>query len=169
MADTCDSSGTCSQDAQTFKGTYFHHFMLFCAPLAGDTVGQHSELCSSYLPWLERNAAGAFSTRNDTGDYGMWWGPFETNATVGNPWPQPPYGSTDYRNDVELLTGRIWGWNGTSIDGGGMALVQPGYHQHRGNDTDVNDRGLGRTVETQGGAVAVFDALYAVVKGTSGY
>ena len=115
MADQCDSSGSCSQDEQTFKGVYFHHLMLFCAPLPyGSTTTildtQHKGLCSQYQSWIQSNAAGAYSTRNAAGDYGSWW-------------------------------------SGTD---------------------EVNSSGRGRTVETQGGAVSVFNALYAAAANSSG-
>ncbi|SPQ17778.1 75533aa5-2bb4-43cd-8013-0b6371e8e8a7 [Thermothielavioides terrestris] len=32
LEEACDASGTCSQDAQTFKGIWMHHFAAFCAP-----------------------------------------------------------------------------------------------------------------------------------------
>ena len=115
MADSCDSTGGCSQDDQTFKGAYFHHLMLFCAPLPyGSTTTildtQHRQLCSNYERWIQSNAAAAFSTRNSTGDYGSSWA---------------------------------------------------------GSD-EINSSGRGRTVETQGGAVSVFNALYAVSSNSSG-
>ena len=117
IADTCDANATCSQDDQTFKGVYFHHLMLFCAPLPyGSTTTiletQHAQLCGNYESWIQNNAAAAFSTQNATGDFGGFWGPF----------------------------------NGS---------------------TDVNSEGRGRTVETQGGAVSVFNALYAVMTNSS--
>jgi hypothetical protein len=34
LQDICDVDGTCSQDAQTFKGIFFHQLTLFCNPLA---------------------------------------------------------------------------------------------------------------------------------------
>ncbi|KAI9712450.1 MAG: hypothetical protein M1820_001663 [Bogoriella megaspora] len=175
LADTCDAPGNCSQDAQTFKGAYFHHLMLFCSPLlygsstaALDT--QHAQLCANYTGWIERNAAAAFSTRNATGNYGMWWGPF--NSSLGsvatgsfgvNRWsaPHQPEGAVDYRNDARILSNMPWGkqnFHGSTYEGG-MRRVEV-----NGTGGDVNDRGRGRTVETQGGAVALFNALLAVSK-----
>ncbi|KAI9685131.1 MAG: hypothetical protein M1822_004718 [Bathelium mastoideum] len=117
LADTCDHNATCSQDDQAFKGVYFHHFMLFCAPLPyGSTTTileqQHAELCGSYEPWVQNNAAAAFSTRNATGDFGGTWA--SSNGSI-----------------------------------------------------DINGLGRGRTVETQGGAVSVFNALYAAMVNSS--
>ncbi|KAF2229786.1 glycoside hydrolase family 76 protein, partial [Viridothelium virens] len=114
MADTCDSDGSCSQDEQTFKGAYFHHLMLFCAPLPYGSIAtilenQHAQLCGNYSQWIQINAAGAYSTKNSSGDFGGAWGA----------------------------------------------------------SADVNGLGRGRTVETQGGAISVFNTLYAVISNSS--
>ncbi|KAI5297981.1 atp2, beta subunit of the F1 sector of mitochondrial F1F0 ATP synthase, partial [Ascosphaera pollenicola] len=102
MEDSCDSEGTCSQDSQTFKGAFWHHFTEFCRPLYSATEErmmfalfpnvsvdaeaaralegmraaflQHQRTCSSYFPWIKRNAHAAMATRDYEGKFGMWWG-----------------------------------------------------------------------------------------------
>ncbi|KAI5295045.1 hypothetical protein KEM52_002507 [Ascosphaera acerosa] len=101
MEDACDSDGTCSQDSQTFKSVFWHHFTEFCRPLylneesillaqypnittdADDANAleerrarfmQHQRTCSAYLPWIRHNAQAALATRNEDGKFGMWWG-----------------------------------------------------------------------------------------------
>ncbi|KAI5289785.1 hypothetical protein KEM54_003220 [Ascosphaera aggregata] len=101
MEDRCDSSGKCSQDSQTFKSVFWHHFTEFCRPLyvteesilhtffpnvsadAGAAAAledrraafmQHQRTCSTYLPWIKHNANAAMATKNKEGKFGMWWG-----------------------------------------------------------------------------------------------
>ncbi|KAK3899234.1 hypothetical protein C8A05DRAFT_18303 [Staphylotrichum tortipilum] len=92
LEEACDVRGTCSQDAQTFKGIWMHHFASFCAAdaLDGKHVRyadntemseavlarireRHGEGCRRYLPWLRRNARAAMGTRDGKGLFGMWW------------------------------------------------------------------------------------------------
>lgn len=97
LEDACDAPGDCSQDGQTFKGIFFHHFTEFCRPQrpqeerflmqarrqagadheANDWTGvyrQHQDRCREYGPWVEHNAQAALKTRNERGLFGMWWG-----------------------------------------------------------------------------------------------
>ncbi|KAK4129645.1 glycoside hydrolase family 76 protein [Parathielavia appendiculata] len=88
LEDACDVSGTCSQDAQTFKGIWMHHFATFCSPTALQQIHPHTKLddtakaairarhasaCRRYIPWLRRNARAAMGTRDARGLFGMWW------------------------------------------------------------------------------------------------
>jgi hypothetical protein len=57
LEDACDVSGTCSQDAQTFKGVWMHHFAGFCAPGA---LGRRPSFVRS-------EAAAAAATGRDAG------------------------------------------------------------------------------------------------------
>lgn len=159
LEEACDSHATCSQDGQTFKGIFFHHLTEFCHPLrpqeerflAGETrrpiednkweqvFSRHLNRCRSYGPWIEHNARAALMTRDDDGKFGMWWGlPFSSplaDGIVGS--STLPEGAMDYRNgemDAEALTSGV--------------------------PRDFNDRGSGRTVETQSGGVAVLRALF---------
>ncbi|KAL2125456.1 hypothetical protein VTJ04DRAFT_1821 [Mycothermus thermophilus] len=89
LEDACDASGDCSQDSQTFKSIWMHHFAKFCAPDALKLSGKnkdgksaeaaekvrqrHRERCRRYIPWLRRNARAALGTRDADGVFGMWW------------------------------------------------------------------------------------------------
>lgn len=161
LEDACDSHARCSQDGQTFKGIFFHHLAEFCRPLrpqeerflAGEkrpeadddwneVYRRHLRRCHAYGPWIENNARAALMTRDDEGKFGMWWGiPFnQADVAEGIINSSPlPAGAVDYRND-----------------GTDMAVDVSGGRVPR----DFNDRGRGRTVETQAGGVAVLRALY---------
>lgn len=160
LEETCDASATCSQDGQTFKGIFFHHLAEFCRPLqpqeeqflAGSTHSrlhhdewpeafeEHLTRCRTYGPWIEHNAQAALITRDNEGKFGSWWGheyrQLEADDLVGS--STIPVGAVDYRN----------------ID----ANSQPVAADF--SMTDYNDRGRGRTVETQSGGIAVLKALY---------
>ncbi|KAK4241827.1 hypothetical protein C8A03DRAFT_29994 [Achaetomium macrosporum] len=94
LEDACDVFGTCSQDAQTFKGIWMHHFAAFCSPAALRFIirtppaggledddataaerirARHAGRCRRYLPWLRHNARAAMGTRDGRGLFGMWW------------------------------------------------------------------------------------------------
>ena len=159
MEDTCDSYASCSQDGQTFKSIFFHHLAEFCRPLRPQEVmfldnekrqpvaeedwdevyGSHLQRCRAYGPWLEHNARAALMTRDDDGKFGQWWGlPFgqlEVSSDIVDSSTLPP-GAVDYRND----------WFDADAATEGIPR-------------DFNDRGRGRTVETQAGGVAVLRAL----------
>ncbi|KAJ5661114.1 uncharacterized protein N7484_000486 [Penicillium longicatenatum] len=156
LEDACDSHATCSQDGQTFKGIFFHHLTEFCRPLrpqeerflAGDTrrpiedenweqiFTRHLNRCRSYGAWIEHNARAALMTRDDEGKFGMWWGlPFSSILADGMAGSSTlPEGAVDYLNRVDA--------------------------EASGVPRDFNDRGRGRTVETQSGGVAVLRALF---------
>ncbi|KAJ6021851.1 hypothetical protein N7540_007355 [Penicillium herquei] len=160
LEEVCDSYASCSQNGQTFKGIFFHHFAEFCRPLrpqeehflAGQTrrpvedeedweevYSRHLSRCRAYGPWVEHNARAALMTRDDDGKFGMWWGlPFlsvlDSEEIVNS--STLPEGAVDYRNE----------------DTGARSL-------RSGIPRDFNDYGRGRTVETQSGGVAVLRAL----------
>ncbi|KAJ5863718.1 Six-hairpin glycosidase [Penicillium soppii] len=159
LEEACDASATCSQDGQTFKGIFFHHLAEFCQPLqprekrfltdadrspAKDdwsaVYERHLEHCRTYGPWIEHNAQAALVTRDSEGNFGSWWGRkyrrLEADAIVDS--STIPDGAVDYRN----------------ADRGSVSLAA----SFRTND--YNDRGRGRTVETQSGGIAVLRALY---------
>lgn len=160
LEDACDSGGSCSQDGQTFKGIFFHHLAEFCRPLqpqeerflADAMSGSHSaedswdeiyqwhlERCRAYGSWIKHNAQAALMTRDSDGKFGSWWGrPYrrlEADDIVGS--STIPVDAIDYRN---------FGDSEPSAAG-----FRP---------KDYNDRGRGRTVETQSGGIAVLRALY---------
>lgn len=189
LEEVCDSSGTCSQNGQTFKGIFFQHLTAFCEPLprhplipgkthAANPILAHLHLqsCKEYTPWVIHNARAAIKTRDKTGEFGMWWG-----RPAADPRDTPeaaplPDGATDYRNEGQAPTS--WGVEadenafdqsllGTLVDDEVTAnkdgeLVNK--DSTRGEHTnDLNGRGRGRTVETQGGGVAVLRAAWELV------
>lgn len=163
LEEACDSYSSCSQNGQTFKGIFFHHLAEFCRPLRPqeerfltaekrqpiadesweDVYTRHLKRCRTYGPWIEHNARAALATRDDDGKFGTWWGiefqqpPSAATAETVNS-SVLPAGAVDYRN-VEFETDTI------TFDG---------------VPRDFNDRGRGRTVETQSGGIAVLRALY---------
>ncbi|KKK13139.1 hypothetical protein ARAM_006974 [Aspergillus rambellii] len=172
LEDSCDSKGDCSQDGQTFKGIFFHHFAEFCRPIHPHeerflrtqawaqngwkrSFGWHQTRCSHYYQWIEHNANAALATRNDDGKFGMWWGRkyrvFDRSLSHESPLP---HGATDYRNYPDS-TGPAWWWKKASE----LASTMPDADIEHGQP-EYNDRGRGRTVETQSGGVAVLRALY---------
>lgn len=163
LEEACDSHSSCSQNGQTFKGIFFHHLAEFCRPLRPqeerflmsekrqpvakekweEVYNRHLNRCRAYGPWIEHNAHAALITRDDDGKFGTWWGiQFQqppSNAsedTVDS--STLPIDAVDYRND----------------------LLEPVSSTFDGVPRDFNDRGRGRTVETQSGGVAVLRALY---------
>ena len=160
LEDTCDSHASCSQDGQTFKGIFFHHLAEFCrslrpheerflarekrrskADVDWDTIiRRHLKRCRAYGSWIEHNARAALATRDDEGRFGMWWGlPFRNSvvSTEAVNSSTLPVDAIDYRN------------NGTGTAASTIGLPR-----------DFNDRGRGRTVETQSGGIAVLRALF---------
>lgn len=190
LEELCDADGTCSQNGQTFKGIFFHHLTLFCEPLptqplipgvsfgAGkDEESLHRASCKSYAPWVAHNAVSAMATRDEKGRFGMWWGaPDNGEREVET--PLVPRGAVDYRNCN--ITGEAlerWGpqfylhclVGGRSAeterdvrsdgDVAGFGEEQKFLYRRK----DANDRGRGRTVETQGGGLAVVRAMWEFV------
>jgi len=163
LQDTCDATQTCSQDSQTFKGIFFHHFAIFCAPLAigqresvahkasPDFAAQNAVNCAAYTDWIRHNAEAAYSTRNSTGDFGMSWGAAsgQTPANHGQ-----PADAADVRNKG-VPDDRLWRRPDVPYQPqAGMVGSAPAAPA-----TDPNNNGRGRTVETQQGGLAVLRAL----------
>ncbi|KAH7634937.1 hypothetical protein SMAC4_02933 [Sordaria macrospora] len=100
LEEVCDAKGECSQDGQTFKGIWMHHFTAFCSPIVPPSPDQptlnlpkrtttarppvrpefwksiakeHHAACQRYLGWLKHNAHAAARTRDSEGKFGMWW------------------------------------------------------------------------------------------------
>ena len=175
LEEFCDSSARCTQDSQTFKGIFFHHLTLFCEPLPreplipgvsfaadAEVASLHAQSCKEYAAWVAHNAVEAMKTRDEKGRFGTWWG-----AEAGTDAEQPvvPSGSVDYRNcHLDEASWEKWGpqfylqcvvgRKSNEV----MADDEPTYHS-----SDLNDRGRGRTVETQGGGVAVVRAMWEFV------
>lgn len=156
VEDACDAGGDCGQDGQAFKGIFFHHLARFCGPLGGEGEVQrwHAEGCAGYRGWIEGNARAAGGTLNAEGVAGMWWGA----GMVGGEGEGVvlPEGAVDYRNEDGPGDGVWRGRRARRGEGEGE-----GQQVLRGGE-DANDRGRGRTVETQGGLVGVLRALCEV-------
>jgi hypothetical protein len=175
LEESCDASGTCSQDGQTFKGIFMHHLTAFCRPLeltvdqsrvnrqAFAQVNQaHAKTCRSYIGWLKYNSEAALNTRDSEGRFGMWWAAnLYNNVNVQryddgiNHFAE---NKTDYRNEGTPRN-ELWGVQERFIPGGGNATEQT---EHRAPSGDPNDRGRGRTVETQTGGLALLRAYWEV-------
>jgi hypothetical protein len=186
LTEVCDPSGSCNQDGQTFKGIFFHHLTAFCEPLprvpvhAGKTHGAteeeasyHWRSCRRYTDWIVHNAQAALRTRDSKGRFGSWWG-----ASADAPFVPLPRGAIDYRNlrgllsemdiDPEVIIKE------TTVDlssEGGISkereIQQRRWHvagESAELSGDLNDRGRGRTVETQGGGIAIVRAMYEFLK-----
>ena len=189
LEEACDAPGYCSQDAQTFKGIFFHHLTLFCAPLPshlilpgnGLFVGKeegldfddnrkwHDEQCQGYGEWIRHNAHAALTTRDSEGRFGMWWGapPHSSKSTDVDGAVELPDDAVDYRNSgvpEQWKEKRKWSHLGVEVGREGSREIEDEKEVEIGI-RDLNDRGRGRTVETQGGGVAVLRALWEVVDG----
>lgn len=172
LEEACDALGYCSQDAQTFKGIFFHHLTSFCSPLPehlvlpdGQFVGNdladdrkhHKQQCKRYGEWIRHNVKAAISTKNVHGKFGMWWGAPKRSGRHFDSDVELPTNATDYRNaGIPEKWKDAKKWHAVERNN---AKDQ----EHRVGVNDLNDRGRGRTVETQGGGVAVLRALWEIV------
>ena len=184
MMDYCDPRGDCSQDGQTFKGIFFLHFTAFCTPLpladpnheslrAGpishratpEEAASHAAKCKSYIPWIELNAKAALRSRDENGLFGMWWRPDTASTSTSTSLDASevangeemditllPAGASDIRNMASELELRRMGGLRRSQTVMPAAPIMDGR--------DPNERGRGRTVETQGGGVMILRALH---------
>lgn len=165
LEELCDSTARCDQNGQTFKGIFFHHLTLFCEPLPSaplvpgkthyaskELALLHRQSCQEYALWTAHNAKAAMNTRDSKGIFGAWWTPESTQMYL------LPEGAVDYRNDVSELNDEVWSTEGVETATG---LRTRTYNYQK--VLDVNDRGRGRTVETQGGGVAVMRALWELL------
>lgn len=184
LEEQCDRSGSCSQDGQTFKGIFFHHLTLFCSPLPSDdddtpdrpwlgdivTRALHQQSCDGYGAWVKQNARAASVTRDENGEFGEWWGrPSRRKEGQDNDeeldFEAPPTNQgTDYRNEGVPID-EIWRLTGSDHRAyiGHPNVEKPVTDVWQRAAADVNDRGRGRTVETQSGGVAVLRAAWKLV------
>lgn len=186
LEEACDSSGTCSQNGHTFKGIFFHHLNIFCAPLPkkrlhrngqmvlveDDAARLHRKSCDGYDTWIGHNARAAYVTRDSNGIFGTWWGiPFHQSVAETEEDCTSPVEGTDYRNQG-VPKDNLWRLPNDPV------LHEEEDHAQEDDvnideyredwQSDPNDRGRGRTVETQSGGLAVLRALWhTVVRRTS--
>jgi hypothetical protein len=193
MEDTCDASGICSQDGQTFKGIFFHHLSQFCSlsdilSTSSSVPPSHTAACKAYSGWVRHNAMAALLTRDEKGRFGMWWtaGILGWNAADR---PEIPENVSYVAQDIESFDYRTKGVPNHELWARDVLLPQEIGKRHdrsiymdrlqqqfldgAAGDSDehkarylitkdFNDRGRGRTVETQGGGVAVLRALWEI-------
>jgi len=179
LEEACDARGYCSQNGQTFKGIFFHHLTLFCASLPdhltlpggyflakeakedipmdpGMVKKLHRNSCKRYAPWIKHNADAALSTLDEEGRFGMWWGaPKDSHFEPDFEEEEVPVGAVDYRN---LGVPEEWNLRSSSRDNKQKGQIVEIESEVK--IRDLNDRGRGRTVETQGGGVAVLRAFW---------
>jgi hypothetical protein len=167
LTELCDPYGTCSQNGHTFKGIFFHHLTTFCSTLPrtavqpGKTHGAapevralHRRSCNEYAPWVMHNGQAALKTKDSKGRFGTWWGASlqdEPKQVPQSPKDLMPEGACDYRNNPYVTGGYL-----KHI--AQMPTKIPLY------TSDPNARGRGRTVETQGGGVAVTRAMWEFLR-----
>lgn len=182
LEEICDVAGDCTQNGHTFKSIFFHHFAEFCRPLRPDEVRflretesskesaaesirffetWHMRRCARYRSWVAHNARAALMTRNPEGKFGMWWGRPYPTPDPGNLTAELPMGAIDYLHH--------WGFKGEDKplrrplrdwlhEGGDISAMTSKHRTNAEPPRDVNDRGRGRTVETQVGGIAVVRA-----------
>lgn len=162
LTELCDPAGHCNQDGQTFKGIFFHHLTAFCDPLPrkparrGKTYGAsksvaalHRNSCKGYTEWVVHNAQAALATRDREGRFGGWWDAKEGNEREGLE-VEVGVNATDYRNgDV-----------GEGEERDVYGRREKARFTERRVGEDLNDRGRGRTIETQGSGLAVVRAMW---------
>lgn len=186
MEDYCDAPANCSQDAQIFKGIYFHHLSIFCEPLPTTTplvdgvtvladeelAAAHTRNCDGYTKWITHNARAALSTRDQYNVIGGWWGAGYNDSNTNGVQTAKldmavplPAGSWDERNNPDLLNQAPWACRGGRGCGQGeenrgvqAGLPHQGLMRARSEKRDVNSGGRGRTVETQGSGLGVVKA-----------
>lgn len=175
LTEACDPSGSCNQDGQSFKGIFFHHLTAFCEPLPltpakpGKTFAaterqarKHRRCCSIITRWVHHNAKAALSTRDTDGRFGSWWGaPHNSTSHPEGLDIVLPLNAIDYRHHRERLP--LLGIEPDSLIQGDQ-IEESTYRQmpFSPNGGDLNDRGRGRTVETQGSGLAVMRAMYEI-------
>lgn len=165
LEDFCDSSGTCNQDGQTFKGVFWHHLVAFCRPLGlqgGEVAMQHRQKCRAWTEWVVWNAKAALRTRDQRGRFGGWWGAGQWSSLAGGDGEEEgtarlPDGAIDYRNFPALLAD----WK---MDEEAQEEDALHYYAKPATLKDPNSRGRGRTVETQGSGLSVVRAMYEFLK-----
>jgi len=140
----------------------------------------HRGKCASYTSWVTHNARAALRTRDRKGRFGGWWG-VESEAGKGTAalkgheavqaylnspdaaTSSPITDATDYRNHPvdfqELNADPV-----LPLDEEPTGWSQRHFVAPSTTTGDANDRGRGRTLETQGGGLAVVKAMYEFLR-----
>ncbi|PWI72856.1 glycosyl hydrolase [Purpureocillium lilacinum] len=153
----------------------------------------HDETCRMYLPWVKHNVDAARKTRDGAGKFGMWWGAGIFNNPTGRDIDNGQNATSkrvDYRNKGIPMDGS-WGNSTAKWEPGAKPVHQSSGSQTRPDDprlhtkrersfgrsrvvrrasrratSDPNDRGRGRTVETQMGGLALLRAYFELSQRT---
>ncbi len=148
---------------------------------------EHSLACGAYVPWIRHNALAALSTRDSDGKFGMWWTAGILDLVSGFAGGQSLRTSSSDGNNVDYRTygvpqDALWtlpkshsrapvehpydvpnqapvGVEADHVSAGYVNDSPPGKAS---NASDPNTRGRGRTVETQGGGLAVLRAFWEI-------
>ena len=150
----------------------------------------HLTACRSYLGWIRHNEVAALATRDDAGRFGMCWGAGLWNVVVtkdDDGIDHDASDKTDYRNegtpeDTTWGKNHKWvpgtgGWNNLRDDsrmdmGPDQHILSDSSRKNSAHDEpgsreandrrDPNERGRGRTVETQAGGLALLRAYWDI-------
>ncbi|KAL6704684.1 hypothetical protein ACN47E_007966 [Coniothyrium glycines] len=182
LTELCDETGRCNQDGQTFKGIFFHHLTAFCAPLpltavrrgkthaaSRETASLHRKSCVEYAKWVVHNAQAALRTRDAQGRFGGWWGaplsssPSSASALLQTAQDELAEAAVDYRDHY---TGGDGVYEEKKV--AGRKRYVSDSDEAVDEQGDLNDRGRGRTVETQGSGLAVVRAMWEFVRWAEG-
>jgi hypothetical protein len=191
LTELCDPSGRCSQDGQTFKGIFFHHLTSFCKPLPSrptrpgkthaatrEAAMLHANSCREYTAWVVHNAQAALRTRDEEGRFGAWWGAPETLFPLSShrrkesgfrSHPVLPENATDYRNLHTHPDGGLY-MGGEPKELSEWFVFDENVENEitKSSGGDLNDRGRGRTIETQGSGLAVVRAMWEFLRRAEG-
>ncbi|KAI2641155.1 glycoside hydrolase family 76 protein [Xylaria nigripes] len=147
----------------------------------------HAEACRSYVGWLAHNVHAAQGTRDASGRFGQWWTAGLLSSNWTGAWPtrasdgisdQP--NATDYRNygvpnDTTWRTASLteplrldYSYEkqsplGLSARDVPIPVPVPVSLQDESLD-DPNNRGRGRTVETQSGGLGLLRAYWEIAR-----
>ncbi|KAI1191877.1 glycoside hydrolase family 76 protein [Nemania serpens] len=148
----------------------------------------HAEACRSYGGWLEHNVHAAMGTRDASGRFGQWWTAGLLRGDWVGTWPTLDSdgihyapNATDYRN-YGVPADTTWrsplsheptpqprpqrtryGNTGQSPLDKDAELIRGGRMRPAKVD-DPNNRGRGRTVETQSGGLALLRAYWKIAR-----
>ena len=181
----CNALDTTARDSQTEVDVEAYRLV----------EASHRDACRSYLGWVRHNAAAAVQTRDKRGRFGMWWGASifnrvcVTRETDGI--DHFAENTTDYR-DRGTPRDNQWSLDRRWMPGGLGSIPAPSeslfpdsdlqqvtlgdqktgaFHRTRtqlcDEEMDPNERGRGRTVETQIGGLALLRAYWEMSQSVS--
>ncbi|SPO06542.1 related to glycosyl hydrolase [Cephalotrichum gorgonifer] len=148
-------------------------------------VERHANACRAYLPWIAHNAEAALGTRDERGVFGGWWGADKYQVWDSDGARYRSQNVSDYRNfgipdnDVWRAAGEkpapLPGVEARDVEeplsrdarnsgrrGLGSTEAQQEKRKNKARAEDPNDRGRGRTVETQNSGMSVLRAWWEI-------